>query len=249
MRILMFVILLLLPLPLYVAWKEGPLLTAIFATAIVFLFYEFFKAIRLSKKNLIKQYVKGQRRSRNSNKFQPTEDELKKLKLQLENDYPGRLFYIWTIRQAVTLAMEFAALQKRETLKSGQIQNPSQETIDGMSKREFTLFLENLLETQGYIVNSTPTSMKQGADLLLYKGKKRIAVQAISIQPDFPVHVSAVKNALAGQSYYSCTESWIITNSSFTDTAVSWAEKEGVHLINRKMLLDMSNRNHLKLPG
>lgn len=249
MRIFMFVILLILPLPLYVAWKEGPILTAILTTAITFLYYEFFKAFRLSKTNLIIEYVKGKRGNRKVNKIQPIEDELKKLKLQLEDDYSGRIFYIWTIRQAVTLAMESSALGKRESQNNRQTQNLEQESVDVMSRREFTLFLKNLFESQGYIANLTPTSRKQGADLLLYKGEKRITVLVMPIQSNFPVHVSAIQEVLAEQTYYACTESWIITNSSFTDTTISWAEKEGVQLINRKMLLEMSKRNHLKLLG
>jgi restriction endonuclease Mrr len=104
------------------------------------------------------------------------------------------------------------------------------EYMCSMDGREFERFLANYFRTQGYGVTETPVSADQGADLLLYKDERRIAVQAK--QWEGSVGNKAVHEAHVGRTFYHTYEAWVITTSSgFTKAAVDAARNLGVRLI------------------
>ena len=103
--------------------------------------------------------------------------------------------------------------------------------LDQLSGTEFEAFLAGLFRTQGYTAELTPLTGDYGADLILFKNGKRIAVQAKRYAGS--VGVSAVQEALSGQAYYQCDIAWVVTTGTFTNNALELAKKSGVKLIGR----------------
>ena len=103
--------------------------------------------------------------------------------------------------------------------------------LDQLSGTEFEAFLAGLFRTQGYTAELTPLTGDYGADLILVKNGKRIAVQAKRYVGS--VGVSAVQEALSGQAYYQCETAWVVTTGTFTNNALELAKKSGVKLIGR----------------
>ncbi|MDD2742987.1 MAG: restriction endonuclease [Rhodocyclaceae bacterium] len=105
------------------------------------------------------------------------------------------------------------------------------EELDKLSGTEFEVFLAGLFRADGYAVELTPSTGDYGADLILVKDVKRIAVQAKRYAGS--VGVSAVQEALSGQAYYQCDTAWVVTTGTFTNNALELAKKSGVRMIGR----------------
>lgn len=103
--------------------------------------------------------------------------------------------------------------------------------LDLLSGLEFEIFLAGLFRAEGYVAELTSTSGDYGADLILSKDGRRIAVQAKRYLGS--VGVQAVQEALSGQAYYQCHTAWVITTGAFTSNAMKLAEKSGVKMIGR----------------
>ncbi|OGX78865.1 restriction endonuclease [Exiguobacterium sp. SH0S1] len=107
--------------------------------------------------------------------------------------------------------------------------------IDRMDGREFELFLEEVFTALGYTVTVTPASRDFGADLLLETSDGwSIAVQAKRYEK--VVGLEAVQQVAASVPYYGANEGWVVTNSSYTDSAYELAEPNQVRLIARTEL-------------
>jgi restriction system protein len=100
--------------------------------------------------------------------------------------------------------------------------------------RKFEWFLADFFRKQGYDVEETRVSGDQGADLLLYKDERRIAVQAKQWKKT--VGNEAVREIHAGRTFYNAYEAWVVTTSAFTTFAVDAARNMGVRLIGGKEL-------------
>lgn len=136
-------------------------------------------------------------------------------------------------------ALEFAKAQ-HQILAQKQREHEAWQTthgharagaLDQLSGTEFEAFLAGLFRAQGYTAELTPLTGDYGADLILVKDGKRIAVQAKRYAGS--VGVSAVQEALSGQAYYQCDTAWVITTGTFTNNATELAKKSGVKLIRR----------------
>jgi len=103
--------------------------------------------------------------------------------------------------------------------------------LDQLNGVEFEEFLAGLFRAQGYAAELTPTTGDYGADLILSKDGRRIAVQAKRYVGS--VGVQAVQEALSGQAYYQCHTAWVITTGAFTTNALELAQKSGVKMIGR----------------
>ena len=90
----------------------------------------------------------------------------------------------------------------------------------------------------GYQVVRTNSSGDQGADLIINKNGKRIAVQAKRYK-NKKVGNKAVQEVLSGKYYYNCDEAWVVTNSNFTDSAYNLSIKTNVELISRLNLMEL----------
>lgn len=107
--------------------------------------------------------------------------------------------------------------------------------IDRMDGREFELFLEEVFVALGYEVTVTPASRDFGADLLLETPDGwSIAVQAKRYEK--VVGLEAVQQVAASVPYYGANEGWVVTNSSYTESAYELAEPNQVRLIARPEL-------------
>jgi hypothetical protein len=90
-----------------------------------------------------------------------------------------------------------------------------------MRADDFESFLAAVLASLGYEVEQTGQSGDQGVDLIAIKKGLRIAVQAKGYSGS--VGNAAVQEAYAGISHYRCDACAVVTNSTFTSSAVSLA--------------------------
>ena len=116
--------------------------------------------------------------------------------------------------------------------------------LDQLSGVEFETFLAGLFRAQGYAAELTPTSGDYGADLILSKDGRCIAVQAKRYVGS--VGVAAVQEALSGQAYYQCHTAWVITTGAFTPNALELAQKSGVRMIGRSEIGNLMAQHKAK---
>lgn len=100
--------------------------------------------------------------------------------------------------------------------------------------------LAKLFRRMGYHVRTTAGSNDHGADLILRKRRKRIAVQAKCYSK--PVGNSAVQEVFAAKAFYDCTDAWVVTNSTFTPAAKQQAGPCNVRLVDAHSLERMRVR-------
>ena len=117
--------------------------------------------------------------------------------------------------------------------------------LDSLSGVEFEEFLAGLFRAQGYAAELTPTSGDYGADLILSKDGRRIAVQAKRYVGS--VGVAAVQEALSGMAYYKCHTAWVIATGAFTPNALELAEKSGVKMIGRSEIGNLMAQHKAKI--
>lgn len=106
--------------------------------------------------------------------------------------------------------------------------------LDVMDGQAFERFVGDLFVALGHSVEYTPTSGDYGVDLIAKTGTTRIAIQVKRWQGS--VGLSAVQEALAGMSFYRCTQAMVVTNSHFTKQAKQLAESAKVTLVDKKQL-------------
>ena len=139
-------------------------------------------------------------------------------------------------------AMQFAKTQHKTLMKKQHEQDAWQQTyahakaseLDQLSGTAFEGFLAGLFRAQGYAAELTAMTGDYGADLILSKDGRRIAVQTKRYVGS--VGVQAVQEALSGRAYYQCDTAWVVTTGAFTLNARALAEKSGVRLIGRSEL-------------
>ncbi len=91
-----------------------------------------------------------------------------------------------------------------------------------MRAGDFEMFLAKVLSAHGYEVEQTGRSGDQGVDLIVTRNGRRVAVQAKGYSGS--VGNAAVQEAYAGMAHYRCDACAVVTNSTFTSSAVSLAE-------------------------
>ena len=89
--------------------------------------------------------------------------------------------------------------------------------------------MARLFRRLGYRVEHTQASNDHGADLLLKKGRKTIAVQAKDYAK--PAGNKAVQEVFAAKAYYGCSEAWVVASSGFTAGAMEQAQPCEVRLL------------------
>ena len=139
-------------------------------------------------------------------------------------------------------AIQFAKTQHDTLTKKQREQDAWQQAyghakaseLDQLSGTEFEEFLAGLFRAQGYAAELTAVTGDFGADVILSKDGRRIAVQTKRYAGS--VGVQAVQEALSGRAYYQCDTAWVVTTGAFTVNARALAEKSGVKLIGRSDL-------------
>lgn len=137
---------------------------------------------------------------------------------------------ITVILTAFFILMQLPALwRKRRFLHS------SMKKVDQMSGLEFEEYLAFHFRKLGYRVSLTDFSGDYGADLLLNKNRKLTVVQAKRYSGS--VGVKAVQEVIGAISYYRADCGMVVTNSHFTQNAKILAERSGIELWDREIMI------------
>lgn len=110
----------------------------------------------------------------------------------------------------------------------------SMSEIDLMSGSEFENFVAKLFRKMGYSTRVTKTSGDQGIDVVATKGDDIVAIQAKCYSDVVGNH--AIMEAVAGMKYYNANICMVITNRTFTKSAIELANANNVKLWDRKTL-------------
>ncbi len=107
--------------------------------------------------------------------------------------------------------------------------------VDRMNGTTFEIFLTTLFRRLGYSVEHTGRHGDYGADLVVTKDGRRIAVQAKRWSK--AVGVKAVQEAVASKGLYKCAEALVVANRAFTRQARTLAQANDVKLWDRDVLV------------
>jgi restriction system protein len=156
------------------------------------------------------------------------------------SEYPlAAIAVVLTIIASVALYFYFQwkerSLKREKTLQSGINE------IDVMPGVAFENYLGVLFEVIGYEVTLTAGSGDYGADLLLEKDGKSIAVQAKRY--DSTVGIKSVQEVFSAKMYYRTHEAWVVTNNTFSKNACELAKRSGVKLVARDQLINFITEN------
>jgi hypothetical protein len=129
--------------------------------------------------------------------------------------------WVWVRLRLRQLFAEYHELQKNKvrTLKE----------INSLSGTEFESYVARILQKSGWHVSGTPATGDQGADLIASRGNRKIAIQVKRYTSS--VGNSAVQEVVGAVRFYGTNEGCVITNSSFTPSARSLAQKNDIRLI------------------
>lgn len=130
----------------------------------------------------------------------------------------------------IVIALISAADRKKRMKQAGI------EEIDRMDGIKFEHYLKELYSMYGYKAVVTKASGDFGADLVLKKDGRKIVVQAKRYSKN--VGVKAIQEIKAAQLHYNADESWVVTNSYYTQAALQLAKSNSVILINRDKLIE-----------
>ena len=126
----------------------------------------------------------------------------------------------------------------KDDLLNGEYTSRKQSIVDVdlMTGVEFEEFLCNYFNTHGYICTQTKASGDQGVDLVAKKDDYVLAIQAKRYTGTVGNH--AIMEAVAGTRYYNANQTMVITNSTFTKSAVELAAVNNVILWDRQVLIE-----------
>lgn len=111
----------------------------------------------------------------------------------------------------------------------------SQITYDDMTGEEFEKFCVVILSKNNFInVKQTKSSGDQGVDILAEKDGIKYAIQCKCYSK--PVGNHAIQEVYSGKDYYNCHIGVVLTNQTFTESAITLANKTNILLWDRKVL-------------
>lgn len=118
--------------------------------------------------------------------------------------------------------------------------------IDGMDGHHFEFFCAELLQKNGFSnVTVTPGSGDQGVDILAEKDGVKYAIQCKNYAS--ALSNTPVQEVAAGMQFYGCHVGVVMTNSTFTPSAVQLASATNILLWNRRKLDELiSNAGGLR---
>lgn len=109
--------------------------------------------------------------------------------------------------------------------------------FNDMTGEEFELYLKKRYEKKGYNVKLTSVTGDYGADLVIHGRGEKFIVQAKRYSKK--VGIKAVQEAIGAINYYNADYAVVITNSEFTNNAISLAQmNEDVLLVDNNSLDD-----------
>ncbi|GAB6457925.1 hypothetical protein bcgnr5390_61390 [Bacillus luti] len=108
------------------------------------------------------------------------------------------------------------------------------EDIDLMTGEEFEKYLADLLKNLGFETKLTKGSGDQGVDIIATKNETNYVIQAKRYTGT--VGNDAVQQAISGKEYLKANVAWVITNSTFTKSAIELATETKTKLWDRSKL-------------
>lgn len=123
------------------------------------------------------------------------------------------------------LESEFRSFHEKRKVVSVVGQDFS--TLTGV---DFEIYVAKLLKEAGFEdISGTPMTGDQGADLIAKRDGRIIAIQAKGYAG--PVGNGAVQEIVSALKFYKADAAWVVTNSTFTQSARSLAQANNVRLI------------------
>jgi HJR/Mrr/RecB family endonuclease len=112
--------------------------------------------------------------------------------------------------------------------------------IDNMSGKVFEYYLKYLFERLGFKATHVGTSTSDhrgdmGGDVIIEKDGVKTAIQAKCYRGF--VGIDAVREVMGAKNYYQCQKAMVVTNSGFTNEAITMAKVSGVELWDRNKLI------------
>lgn len=110
--------------------------------------------------------------------------------------------------------------------------------FDNLDGHAFEQFCAEILAHNGFSkVRVTQGSRDQGIDIIAYKDDIRFGFQCKCYATD--IGNKAVQEVYAGKEYYNCDVAVVLTNRYFTKSAVELAQRNRVHLWDRRKLSEL----------
>lgn len=109
--------------------------------------------------------------------------------------------------------------------------------IDLMSGEQFENFVAKLFKSFGYGTRTTSLSADQGVDVIAERNNIKLAIQA-KCYSSGPVGNHAIMEVVAGAKYYGANKAMVVTNSTFTKSAIELAKSNDVILWDREVLIE-----------
>ncbi len=108
---------------------------------------------------------------------------------------------------------------------------------DIISGEHYETLCRNLLQAEGWRVETTPVTGDQGADLIAEAGGRRVIIQCKFHAR--PVGNKAVQEAHAAVGFHAGDHAAVVSNASFTRSARQLAQANGVLLLHHDQLADL----------
>lgn len=147
------------------------------------------------------------------------------------------------LNEDLTISVKVDNLLEGYGKKKQQYINDELCKIDKMSGIAFEEYCIMLLEISDVLPKSnyskTRTSGDYGADIIIkHCNKVKVSVQCKRLK-DSPVRIEAIQEVVGSKKIYHTNKCMVITNSRFTDNAVSLALANDVLLIDRERLIKL----------
>jgi HJR/Mrr/RecB family endonuclease len=142
-------------------------------------------------------------------------------------------------------------LAKEALVSFGYIGKPSPRTdlagnVCSMTAVAFKEFTVSLFREMGYAVEITSGTSDNGIDLLLRKNNQLIAVQCK--RWNAPVGEPVVRDFYSALMSSGAQSGYVVTTSTFTSHAYSFAEGKPIQLVDLEALIDLATRRGSKAP-
>ena len=108
---------------------------------------------------------------------------------------------------------------------------------DIISGEHYEILCRNLLQGQGWQVETTPATGDQGADLIADRDGRRVVIQCKFYSK--PVGNKAVQEAYAALGFHAGDQGAVVSNAIFTRSAKQLADATGVLLLHHDQLADL----------
>ena len=147
------------------------------------------------------------------------------------------------LNEDMTISVKVDNLLEGYGKKKQQYINDELCRIDKMSGVAFEEYCIMLLEISDVLPKSkyfkTRTSGDYGADIIIkHCNKVKVSVQCKRLK-DSPVRIEAIQEVVGSKKFYHTNQCMVITNSRFTENAISLALSNDVLLIDRERLIKL----------